>query len=103
MLYKVGHHGSGNATLTEQVKNMSSEDPKEILVAMISVARRFDSIPSRELIKALEEKTEGRVLRTDGVPPPDAPYVKKWQDFIDQQVKSDPSPDNLWIQYTVQG
>lgn len=102
VLYKVGHHGSGNGTLTEQVKNMSSEDATEILVTMISVARKFDSIPALELIGFLEEKTEGRVLRTDGLPPPDAPYVKKWQDFINQQVKSDPSPDKMWIQYTVQ-
>lgn len=67
-LYKVGHHGSHNATLKKQgLELMTHPD----LVAMLpveadGVARlRYGQMPLKSLMKALREKTDGRILRID--------------------------------------
>ena len=67
-LYKVGHHGSHNATLKKQgLELMTHPD----LVAMLpveadGVARlRYGQMPLQSLMKALREKTDGRILRID--------------------------------------
>ena len=67
-LYKVGHHGSHNATLREKgLELMTHPD----LVAMLpveadGVARlRYGQMPLKSLMQALGEKTEGRILRLD--------------------------------------
>jgi hypothetical protein len=67
VLYKVGHHGSHNATLREKglVKMVSPE-----LVAMIPVHRKTAEdqaweFPYPPLWKALKEKARGRVLLAD--------------------------------------
>lgn len=105
VFYKVGHHGSTNATLIEQVDNMSNE-----LVAMIPVDEEWAKKqgwphPSPAVVKKLKEKTKGRILRADRIPPekPDDADTNEWQDFIGKHVKWDTSEDKLWIQYTVQG
>jgi len=81
VLYKVGHHGSHNATLKEKgLELMTRSD----LVAMIPVDQKFaknqgknDSqgkpkgwkMPYEKLLNSLKQKTKGRVLRIDlGVP-----------------------------------
>lgn len=74
VLYKVGHHGSHNATLKEKgLERMRSKD----LVAMIPVVERVAAaqgkhgwkMPFGPLLSALEDHTDGRVLRVDaGVP-----------------------------------
>ena len=68
ILYKVGHHGSHNATLKKQgLELMTHPD----LVAMLpveadGVARlRYGQMPLQSLMKALREKTDGRILRID--------------------------------------
>lgn len=73
VLYKVGHHGSHNATLQEKgLEMMTSRD----LVAMLPVdevqahqpkGRDKDGweMPSEALYRRLMEKTRGRVLRLD--------------------------------------
>jgi hypothetical protein len=70
VLYKVGHHGSHNATLREQgLELMQSTE----LAAMIPVyeeqARRQGkkgwAMPFGPLLTALEEKTLGRIIRAD--------------------------------------
>lgn len=67
VLYKVGHHGSHNATLREQgLEEMASGD----LVALIPVdramaARKGWSMPFPPLFDRLHEKTSGRVLILD--------------------------------------
>jgi hypothetical protein len=67
-LYKVGHHGSHNATLKKQgLELMIHPD----LVAMLpveaeGVARlRYGQMPLKSLVRTLGEKTEGRILRLD--------------------------------------
>jgi len=67
VFYKVGHHGSGNATLRAGLEAMTSED----LVAAIPTDERFPrekkgwEMPAPKLWKALCEKTKGRILRAD--------------------------------------
>ncbi|MFO0614714.1 MAG: hypothetical protein U0414_19160 [Polyangiaceae bacterium] len=63
--YKVGHHGSHNATPVEFVDECLGED----FSAMASVwpVKKFPRIPKRELLEALEAKTD-RLARAD-VPP----------------------------------
>ena len=67
VFYKVGHHGSGNATLRAGLEAMTSED----LVAAMPTDERFArevkgwEMPAPKLLKALGEKTKGRILRAD--------------------------------------
>lgn len=69
VLYKVGHHGSHNATLRERgLELMTSRD----LVAMVPVVESFANdaaknwnMPFPSLLKRLDEKTGRRVIRAD--------------------------------------
>ncbi|MFZ1426913.1 MAG: hypothetical protein WAS21_09110 [Geminicoccaceae bacterium] len=68
VFYKVGHHGSHNATLKEHgLEAMTSPD----LVAFIpvdhamAVKKRWGRMPLPELVDALNERTHGRVVRID--------------------------------------
>jgi hypothetical protein len=67
VLYKVGHHGSHNATLREQgLEEMVSAD----LVVLIPVDRRMAekkrwNMPFPPLFDRLHEKASGRILRID--------------------------------------
>jgi beta-lactamase superfamily II metal-dependent hydrolase len=64
--YKVGHHGSHNASPVSYVKNLGADS----LAAAISVkpVERWRNIPKAELVEALEEKTRGHVIRMDQLP-----------------------------------
>jgi beta-lactamase superfamily II metal-dependent hydrolase len=112
VLYKVGHHGSHNATLKDKgLEMMTSPD----LVAMIPV----DSVwadkkmgwehPDHTLLKRLKTKSKGRVIRTDKIPDSDTSFEKPeniskkdWNVFT-KQLDWDRSPDKLWIEFTVKG
>ena len=65
--YKVGHHGSHNATLQAAgLERMTRDD----LIAMIPVdqqmtAKKGWSMPFPALYQALQQKTHGRILRID--------------------------------------
>ncbi|BDU72704.1 ComEC/Rec2 family competence protein [Mesoterricola silvestris] len=68
VFYKVGHHGSHNATLRELgLEQMASED----LVAAVPVsvaqakAKRWTQMPFKPLMERLAQKTGGRVLVSD--------------------------------------
>jgi hypothetical protein len=73
VLYKVGHHGSHNATLRDQgLKLMGRPDGTGALVAMIPVdevvARTkagYGEMPLPALVKDLLIRTGGRVMRND--------------------------------------
>jgi hypothetical protein len=106
VLYKTGHHGSHNATLREKgLEMMNSPD----LVTMIPVdedqakAKTWE-MPFYELLKSLEEKSRGRVLRADkGIPNhPKGMRKKEWERFL-ANVSEDQSEDKLWIEYRVEG
>jgi beta-lactamase superfamily II metal-dependent hydrolase len=104
VLYKVGHHGSHNATLRDKgLEMMVSPD----LVAMIPVhtehaEKRNWSMPFPTLLERLSEKTRGRILFSDlGLPDkPNAVHPEEWETFK-ANVRKDDSPDQLWVEYDV--
>ncbi|MBR0941573.1 hypothetical protein [Bradyrhizobium liaoningense] len=67
ILYKVGHHGSHNATL----KTLGLEEMQRLQVAMIpvdhemAVKKRWGKMPLDELVAALNERAKDVVLRID--------------------------------------
>ncbi len=67
LLYKVGHHGSHNATL----KKLGLELMNHLKIAVIpvdhdmAVTKRWGNMPLPELVTALEAATGGFVLRVD--------------------------------------
>jgi hypothetical protein len=72
VLYKVGHHGSHNATLKEKGLELMTSDE---LVAMIPVDQDFANntkhwkMPFPALLAGVARQTRGRVLRADhGLP-----------------------------------
>lgn len=80
VFYKVGHHGSHNATLRDLgLELMKNED----LTAFIPVARaealknRWNEMPFDPLVRRLKEKTRGRLLRTDDAALPNAVDLKE--------------------------
>jgi hypothetical protein len=102
VLYKVGHHGSHNATLREKgLELMASGD----LAAMIPVNRQTAKkmewlMPFPSLFKRLEEKTKGRVMDAElGVADtrPAGSSAAAWKEFT---AKTDVQP--LWIDYTLE-
>ena len=105
VLYKVGHHGSHNATLREMgLEMMESQD----LVAMIPVDREKAenkkwSMPFPPLEERLNVKAKGRVIRADSCVPgkPDSISDGDWAAFL--AVTEDSGPDGLWVQYTILG
>jgi hypothetical protein len=94
VFYKVGHHGSHNATLKELgLEQMTSGN----LIAMIpvdhemAVKKHWGKMPLPELLDRLDEKTEGRVLRIDD-------KVKAAEDLAKLKPKdADPA---AWNQFT---
>jgi hypothetical protein len=112
VLYKVGHHGSHNATLKEKGLEVM-ESPN--LVAMIPVDQRWANDrmhwehPAEKLLARLKEKTRGRIIRTDEIPSGDQKPPKpreatasEWEAFTNQELLDwDRSGERLWIQYTV--
>jgi glyoxylase-like metal-dependent hydrolase (beta-lactamase superfamily II) len=112
VLYKVGHHGSHNATLKGKgLEMMGSPD----LVAMIPVDQKWANEdmdwehPADVLLGRLREKARGRVIRTDRIPSgndipekPEEASQSQWDAFV-RQLDWDRGPRKLWIQYTVTG
>jgi hypothetical protein len=102
VLYKVGHHGSHNATLREKGLELMSSDE---LVAMIPVQRQMANkmdwqMPFPSLLRRLEEKTRGRILDVDtGVKnsKPEAIGERGWKAFLDH---TDIQRD--WLDYLVE-
>ena len=75
IFYKVGHHGSHNATLREQ----GLEQMKSLRTAVIPVDHevalkmRWGAMPLESLVDALDKKTNGRALQTDKRKTPEKP------------------------------
>lgn len=109
VLYKVGHHGSRNATLQEYGLEMMTSPE---LVAMIPVDEKWAKEvmkwdhPDERLTARLMEKARGRVLRSDSIPEdgsiskPMEATDREWKSFLGK-LQWDASPERLWIQYTV--
>jgi hypothetical protein len=112
VLYKVGHHGSHNATLRDKGLGLmgrfgGTSDLVAFLPVDEHVARdlaHYGEMPLRSLVKDLAIRTGGRVARSDaGAQPkdetstlaaiPGAPALRL--DFLDAP------PDDLYFEYTV--
>jgi hypothetical protein len=71
VVYKVGHHGSHNATLKS--KGLELMTRREDLVALLPTAPgEYNNVPYDPLISQLEASTQGRILRSDQEPDEDA-------------------------------
>src|SRR5262249_42885995 len=85
IFYKVGHHGSHNATLKEN----GLELMQRLQVAMLPVdqdmakKKRWLNMPLDELVATLDDRTEGAVLRMDRPVPPVARRVVEDPLFIE--------------------
>ncbi len=91
VLYKVGHHGSHNATLSELgLELMNSPD----LVALLPVDKKmalkkgWGEMPFDPLLETLAEKTRGRIIRIDDPGLPERPggarlNEDEWRTFQD--------------------
>ena len=112
VLYKVGHHGSKNATARHKgLEMMESPD----LTAMLPVDEEWArskqgwNHPEKAIVDRLEQKARGRILRSDKIPKGESldksgqASDKEWKAFV-KNVEWDKSegPVPLWIQYTVE-
>ena len=101
VLYKVGHHGSHNATLRATGLELMTHPE---LVAMIPVDRRTAkkmdwNMPFPTLFRRLAEKTRGRILDLErGIPDekPEALNDAEWSAFVEN---TDAQPG--WIDHWV--
>jgi len=105
VFYKVGHHGSHNATLKEGgLEAMDSPG----LVAAIPVNQDFANnskhwqMPAPPLYARLKERTRGRILRADATwptphdPAPPGLSAQEWQHFTASVILD---PGGLFIDY----
>ncbi len=107
VLYKVGHHGSHNATvrgLGTELKGLELMNHPE-LVAMIpvdhamAVVKGWDKMPFEPLLRRLEEKTGHRLMRVDDPhpkPKPDAMSDAAWGSFRKSFAETD-----LYLQFRI--
>jgi beta-lactamase superfamily II metal-dependent hydrolase len=102
VLYKVGHHGSHNATLREfGLEMMSSPELTAMVPVNRKTAKKMDwKMPFPALWTRLQEKTSGRVLDRDnglvrpaGLTPRETAAWKRFADRVDVQP--------WWIDYTI--
>jgi len=109
VLYKVGHHGSHNATLVKALEAM--EHPE--LVAMIPVDKSDSNIlkkngwkmPAKNLYKRLKEKTHYRVLLMDDGFADECHPVKnndksRWNELPYLPIID---TENLFVEYKIKG
>ena len=77
IFYKVGHHGSHNATLREKGLDMMKNLETAVIPVDQDVAKkmRWNAMPLKSLVAALKTKTNGRTFRTD-VEPSDIDAIK---------------------------
>jgi hypothetical protein len=102
VFYKVGHHGSHNATLEDQGLELMSSDE---LAAMMPVSREMANkmdwrMPFGTLYRRLQEKTKGRILDRDyGVPQTKPPTLNEaqWRHFTERAQET-----GEWIDYWVE-
>jgi len=117
LLYKVGHHGSHNATLKDKGLELMRNPGLMALVPVdheMCKKKHWDEIPRPSLMERLHEKAKGRVLRSDesreiaDARDPAVIDEKAWKAFA-KQVKTAPSTIEgtdgkdrpLWYEVTV--
>jgi hypothetical protein len=102
VFYKVGHHGSHNATLREKgLELMSSDELAAMLPVDRETAETMDwKMPFPTLFQRLEEKTKGRILDRDkGVTAanPGTLNQAQWQRFVERTAATED-----WLDYFVE-
>jgi beta-lactamase superfamily II metal-dependent hydrolase len=77
IFYKVGHHGSHNATMKEKGLDMMTKLETAIIPVdeMVAKKMRWGAMPLSSLVAALEERTHARTLRTDKTPGAPVPGI----------------------------
>jgi hypothetical protein len=111
VIYKVGHHGSHNATLRENGLELMTH---RSLVALLPVDEVFASrrpprgwrMPLPSLLTRLLERSHGRVLRADRSAAEVVSAMRTMRpaaevDVFAAQVFDDPRPDPLWVEIHV--
>lgn len=104
VLYKVGHHGSHNATLRQDGLEMMTHPAMVAMLPLVEeVARRRQwPMPFDKLYERLLEKTGSRILRGDAAP--DAAVLAAQPDFA-ARVREKPDDGSglgpLWVEYDV--
>ncbi len=105
IFYKVGHPGSHHATLRTQGLEQMTHDN---LVAFIPVFRdqavknRWLGMPFEPLVKRLDEKTSGRLLRSDQSLPNDQQLSRLVAAARQQFLHSvETAEDDLWFEYRI--
>jgi hypothetical protein len=100
VFYKVGHHGSHNATLREKgLDRMTRPD----LVAFVPVDRaiarlkHWDRMPLPSIIEELRRKTRGRTELSEREPKP--ANEEDWTSKFGEALRI--GPDKLWYEITV--
>ena len=110
VLYKVGHHGSHNATLREQgLELMGRSDGTGELVALLPVDEHvardlahYGEMPLRSLVRELAIRTGGRIVRNDdGAPPKDKTSTLAIDDVPVLPVEKFAKKTDLYFEYTV--
>lgn len=103
VFYKVGHHGSHNATLRDKgLEQMTSED----LIAFIPVSKteaqknRWMGMPFNPLLERLKEKTFGRLLVADEARPGDA-SLAELSPAARKQFKTSVEEQALWFEISL--
>jgi hypothetical protein len=97
VFYKVGHHGSHNATLANKGLDLMTDDG---LVAFIpvnhaqAVKKRWPGMPFQPMLDVLMSHTRGRIVCIDDSPPPRLKPSTNisdadWQAFTDNLVETD--------------
>jgi beta-lactamase superfamily II metal-dependent hydrolase len=110
VFYKVGHHGSENATLNAGgLRDMAQDEFCDQFVAMIPAHEEWAlsannppwQHPYEPILKALCQKARHRILRMDQLVPQQRPRdcalsASEWARFLDNTVQ-----DDLFLEFTV--
>ena len=101
--YKVGHHGSHNATLAAQgLEMMTHPDLVAMLPLVEDVAKsRRWPMPATALYQRLLTKTGGRVLRGDAPPPPEMVSDPRYKHRVREKADTDTGLGPLWVEFDV--
>jgi hypothetical protein len=102
VLYKVGHHGSHNATLRENgLELMTNPDLAAMVPVNRETAKKMDwNMPFPSLFKRLEERTRGRIMDAElgvAAEQPAGLPAEQWKSFL---ARTDVQPG--WVDYTLE-